>query len=64
MTIRELIEKTPASIYIADGGDRCRITPWNIFYQAFKTCIVDTIDTTPDGDIIVTLKTELVRKEG
>lgn len=63
MTIKELIEKTPAAVYISDNGDRCRITPWNIFYKAFANCVVDTIDTTPDGDLIVTLKTELIRKE-
>ena len=64
MTIKELLEKTPASVTIVDHNSECDITPWNVFYNAFKDCIIDTIDAAPDGGLHVTLKTELVKKEG
>ena len=59
MTVRELIEKTPNAVQINDHGNKCDITPWSIFYDAFKNCVVDTINAT-DAGIEITLKTTLV----
>lgn len=63
MTVRELIEKTPNAVRINDHGSTCDITPWNIFYDAFKNCVVDTIS--PVNDVVeITLKTQLVKENG
>ena len=63
MTVRELIEKTPNAVRINDHGATCYITPWSIFYDAFKNCVVDTINAT-DAGIEITLKTTLVKENG
>lgn len=63
MTVRELIEKTPNAVQINDHGSMCDITPWSIFYDAFKNCVVDTINAT-DAGIEITLKTALVKENG
>lgn len=63
MTVRELIEKTPDAVRINDHGATCYITPWSIFYDAFKHCVIDTINTTDDC-IEITLKTALVKENG
>lgn len=63
MTLKNLIEKTPATVYLTDGTTTCLITPWSIFYDAFKDCIIDNIEPFEDG-LLVTLKRELVKKEG
>lgn len=64
MTVKELMEKTPVCVTITDGNSKCDLTQWNIFYNAFKDCVIDTISPTNNGDLEITLKTELVKKEG
>lgn len=64
MTVKELLEKTPVNVTITDNGSKCRLTPWDIFYEAFKDCVIDTITPISAQDIEITLKTQLVKKEG
>ena len=64
MTVAELMEKTPVCVTIVDGKSKCDLTPWNIFYEAFKDCVIDTISPTYENDLEITLKTQLVKKEG
>lgn len=64
MTVKELMEKTPVCVTIIDGKSKCDLTPWNIFYNTFKDCVIDTVSPTNDGDLEITLKTQLVKKEG
>lgn len=64
MTVAELMQKTCASVVITDGKSRCEITPWNIFFEAFKDCVIDTVQAVGDSEIEITLKTQLVKKEG
>lgn len=65
MTVKELMEKTAVCVTITDGKSRCDLTPWNIFYEAFKDCVIDSICPSADGsDLDITLKTQLVKKEG
>jgi hypothetical protein len=64
MTVKELMEKTPVCVTIVDNNSRCELTPWNIFYNAFKDCVIDTVSPTATQDLEITLKTQLVKKEG
>ena len=63
MTIKELLEKTPASVYIVDNNEQHAVNPWNMTYKMFADCVIDTIEPACDGcALLVTLKYELVRK--
>ena len=63
MTIKQLLEKTAASVYIVDGSQRHYVTPWNMIYNMFADCVIDTIEPGAAGDALeITLKTELVRE--
>lgn len=64
MTVAELMQKTCASVTIKDGNSKCELTPWNIFFEAFKDCIIDTVQASESCEIEITLKTQLVKKEG
>ena len=64
MTVRQLMEKTPGTITIDDHGAKCMITPWSIYYEAFKDCVIDTITPTDLGSMEITLKTTLVKENG
>ncbi len=64
MTVKELMEKTTVCITIVSVHNKCSLTHKDIFYNAFKDCIIDTISPTNNGDLEITLKTELVKKEG
>jgi hypothetical protein len=64
MTVRELLEKTPGNVIIVDGRSRCDVTPWNIFYDLVKDCVIDTITPTDANELEITLKTVLLKKEG
>lgn len=65
MTVKELLEKTAASVFIIDGKDRYPVTPWNIIYNAFRDCVIDCIEPSADNNgVEITLKTQLVKKEG
>lgn len=64
MTVKELINKTCSQVYVVDSNNKCYITPWNIFYEAFKDCIIDNIEAGNEGELLLTLKTQLIKKEG
>ena len=64
MTVKELMQKTCANVYIVDGRSKCDLTPWNIFFEAFQNCIIDNINAISESEIEITLKTQLVKKEG
>lgn len=64
MTVSELMQKTCATVVIKDNNSKCEITPWNIFFEAFKDCVIDTVQATADSEIEITLKTQLMKKEG
>ena len=64
MTVKELMQKTCASVYIIDNKSKCELTPWNIFFEVFKDCIIDNINPISETEIEITLKTQLVKKEG
>lgn len=63
MTVKELINKTPVCVTIVDGNSRCELTPWNIFFEVFQDCIIDTVSPTTSGDLEITLKTCLVKEK-
>lgn len=64
MTVKELLQKTPVCVTIVDGNCKCELTPWNIFYEVFQDCIIDTISPTATQDLEITLKKQLLKKEG
>lgn len=65
MTVKQLLEKTAASVYIVDGSQRHYVTPWNMIYNLFSDCVIDTIEPAATGAALeITLKTELVRERG
>ena len=63
MTIKELMEKTPNNIIIVDGQHKCNITQYSIFYDVFKDYVIDFIEADQNNNLLVTLKTQLIKKQ-
>ena len=36
----------------------------HLFFEAFKDCVIDTVQASESCEIEITLKTQLVKKEG
>lgn len=64
MTIKELMQKTCSSVYIVDDNNKCLLTPWNVFFEVFQDYVIDYVESAAEGDLYVTLKKQLVKKEG
>lgn len=63
MTVKELIEKTAAPVYIVDGKQKYFISAWGLLYDTFGNCVVNDIQPDADGDgLEITLKMQLVRE--
>lgn len=63
MTVKQLMEKSTASIYIVDNQQKILVTPWNIIYDAFQNCVIENIETGEKlNSLEITLKTQLVRE--
>lgn len=64
MTVGELMQKSCSSVHIVDDKKRYRITPWDILFEVFKDCVIDNIEAIESAELEITLKTQLVKKEG
>lgn len=63
MTVKELIEKTAAPVYIVDGKQKYFISAWGLLYDTFGNCVVNDIQPSADRDgLEITLKMQLVRE--
>lgn len=63
MTVKQLLEKTCASVVIVDGSHKYPVSVWGLLYDAFGDCVVNDIQVSADGDgLEITLKTQLVRE--
>ena len=63
MTVKQLLEKTCASVVIVDGSHKYPVYVWGLLYDAFGDCVINDIQPSADGDgLEITLKTQLVRE--
>lgn len=63
MTVKQLLEKTCASVVIVDGSEKYPVSVWGLLYDAFGDCVINDIQPTANGDgLEITLKTQLVRE--
>ena len=62
MTVKQLMEMTIFPLYIMDGKQKYFISPWGLLYDTFGNCVVNEIQTDNDGNLEITLKTQLVRE--
>lgn len=63
MTVKQLLEKTCAAVFIVDGPHKYPVSVWGLLYDAFGDCVVNDIQASADGDgLEITLKTKLVRE--
>ena len=62
MTVKQLLEKTCASVSIVDGKQKYFVSPWGLLYDTFGNCVVNEIQTDNDGNLEITLKTQLVKE--
>ena len=56
------MEKTPNNIIIVDGQHKCDITQYSIFYDVFKDYVIDFVEADQNNNLLVTLKTQLIKK--
>lgn len=63
MTVKQLLEKTCASVVIVDGPHKYPVSVWGLLYDAFGNCVINDIQPSVDGDgLEITLKTQLVQE--
>ena len=63
MTVKQLLEKTCASVVIVDGPHKYPVSVWGLLYDAFGDCVVNDIQPgVNEGELEITLKTQLVRE--
>ena len=63
MTVKQLLEKTCASVVIVDGSHKYPVSVWGLLYDAFGNCVINDIQPSVDGDgLEITLKTQLARE--
>ena len=65
MTLKELVDKSCSFIYVKDGKNHLPVDVWSMLYDLLGDCMIDEIEIMQDGsELEVTLKTQLVRKDG
>lgn len=63
MTVKQLLEKTCASVVIVDGPHKYPVSVWGLLYDAFGNCVINDIQPSVDGDgLEITLKTQLMQE--